>query len=114
MDLTAISSSNAASGAAKTARTGLGEDLNTFLTMLTTQLKNQDPTNPMDTHQMTAQLVDFANVEQQIAQNQNLEDSRAFWPFFPPRAPITPLAEDHGVRRARVRFVFHITLVHTD
>ena len=74
MDLTAISSSNAASGAAKTARTGLGEDLNTFLTMLTTQLKNQDPTNPMDTHQMTAQLVDFANVEQQIAQNQNLED----------------------------------------
>ena len=65
MDLTAISSSNAASGAAKTARTGLGEDLNTFLTMLTTQLKNQDPTNPMDTHQMTAQLVDFANVEQQ-------------------------------------------------
>ena len=74
MDLTAINNSNAAGGAAKTARTGLGEDLNTFLMMLTTQLKNQDPTNPMDTHQMTAQLVDFANVEQQIAQNQNLED----------------------------------------
>ena len=53
---------------------GLGDDLDTFLKMLTTQLKNQDPTNPLDTHQMTSQLVQFANVEQQIAQNKNLED----------------------------------------
>ena len=74
MDLAALTSTNTGNGAAKTARTGLGEDLNTFLTMLTVQLKNQDPTNPMDTHQMTQQLVSFANVEQQIAQNQNLED----------------------------------------
>ena len=74
MDLAALTSTNAGNGAAKTARTGLGDDLNTFLTMLTVQLKNQDPTNPMDTHQMTDQLVNFANVEQQIAQNKNLED----------------------------------------
>ena len=59
---------------ASTALQGLGNDLDTFLTMLTTQLKNQDPTNPLDTHQMTAQLVQFASVEQQIAQNKNLED----------------------------------------
>ncbi len=57
-----------------TALKGLGNDLDTFLKMLTTQLKNQDPTNPLDTHQMTSQLVQFANVEQQIAQNKNLED----------------------------------------
>ena len=31
---------------ASTALQGLGNDLDTFLTMLTTQLKNQDPTNP--------------------------------------------------------------------
>ena len=74
MDITALTSTNAADNVANTARTGLGEDLNTFLTMLTTQLKNQDPTSPMDTHQMTEQLVNFANVEQQIAQNKNLED----------------------------------------
>ena len=41
---------------ASTALQGLGNDLDTFITMLTTQLKNQDPTNPLDTHQMTAQL----------------------------------------------------------
>ena len=34
---------------ASTALQGLGNDLDTFLTMLTTQLKNQDPTNPLDT-----------------------------------------------------------------
>lgn len=54
------------------ATTRLGADLNTFLTMLTTQLQNQDPTNPLDTNQMTNQLVQFASVEQQIAMNQNL------------------------------------------
>lgn len=54
------------------AATRLGGDLNTFLTMLTTQLQNQDPTNPLDTNQMTNQLVQFASVEQQIAMNQNL------------------------------------------
>ena len=32
---------------ASTALQGLGNDLDTFLTMLTTQLKNQDPTNPL-------------------------------------------------------------------
>lgn len=47
--------------------------LNQFLTLLTTQLKNQDPLNPMDSTQFTSQLVQFASVEQQIYQNANLE-----------------------------------------
>jgi len=61
--------------AAKTteALSGLNSDFDTFLTLLTTQLQNQDPLNPMDTHEMTAQLVQFSQVEQQIAQNKNLE-----------------------------------------
>lgn len=62
------SSTATAAGASAT----LGADLNTFLTMLTTQLQNQDPTNPLDTNQMTNQLVQFASVEQQITMNQNL------------------------------------------
>jgi flagellar basal-body rod modification protein FlgD len=53
--------------------TGLGADFNTFLTLLTTQLQNQDPTNAMDANQMTQQLVQFASVEQQIKVNTNLE-----------------------------------------
>ncbi len=52
--------------------TGIAGDFNTFLTLLTTQLKNQDPTKAMDTNEMTNQLVSFATVEQQIAVNTNL------------------------------------------
>ena len=57
---------------AAAATTRLGGDLNIFLTLLTTQLQNQDPTDPLDTNQMTNQLVQFASVEQQIAMNANL------------------------------------------
>jgi flagellar basal-body rod modification protein FlgD len=46
--------------------------MSTFLTMLTTQLRNQDPTQPLDPNQFTAQLSQFAAVEQQIAVNQNI------------------------------------------
>ncbi|MGH7123245.1 MAG: flagellar hook assembly protein FlgD [Stellaceae bacterium] len=51
----------------------LGSNINTFLTLLTTQLKNQDPTSPMDTNQFTQQLVEFSGVEQQINTNNNLQ-----------------------------------------
>lgn len=51
----------------------LSADLGTFLTLLTTQLRNQDPTQPMDANQLTAQLVQFATVEQQLQGNRSLE-----------------------------------------
>src|SRR5215475_9835866 len=44
----------------------------TFLTLLTTQLKNQSPLDPLDTNQFTQQLVQFAQVEQQMKQNDQL------------------------------------------
>src|SRR6266702_5420469 len=44
----------------------------TFLTLLTTQLKNQNPLDPLDTNQFTQQLVQFAQVEQQLKQNEQL------------------------------------------
>ncbi|MDP6353027.1 MAG: flagellar hook capping FlgD N-terminal domain-containing protein [Alphaproteobacteria bacterium] len=53
--------------------TGLANDFDEFLLLLTTQLQNQDPLSPMDTNEFTSQLVQFASVEQQINQNQNLE-----------------------------------------
>jgi len=48
-------------------------NFNTFLTMLTTQLKHQDPLNPADASQFTQQLVSFSEVEQQINTNKNLQ-----------------------------------------
>jgi len=44
----------------------------TFLSLLTTQLKNQNPLDPLDTNQFTAQLVQFAQVEQQLKSNDQL------------------------------------------
>lgn len=48
-------------------------NFNTFLTLLTTQLQNQDPLSPVDTSQFTQQLVGFSEVEQQINTNKNLQ-----------------------------------------
>jgi flagellar basal-body rod modification protein FlgD len=50
----------------------LSGNFDTFLTLLTSQLKNQDPTSPMDTNQFTQQLVEYSQVEQQIDTNTNL------------------------------------------
>jgi flagellar basal-body rod modification protein FlgD len=68
--ITASSAAPAPSGAANGPR--LSADLGTFLTLLTTQLRNQDPTKPMDTETLTQQLVQFASVEQQLQGNQTL------------------------------------------
>ncbi|MEM6490718.1 MAG: flagellar hook capping FlgD N-terminal domain-containing protein [Pseudomonadota bacterium] len=52
----------------------LNEDFDSFLTLLTTQLRNQDPTDPVDTTEFTNQLVQFASVEQLIGQTEVLND----------------------------------------
>jgi flagellar basal-body rod modification protein FlgD len=54
-------------------RKTIAGNFDTFLQLLTTQLKNQNPLDPLDTNQFTQQLVQFAQVEQQIKQNQQLE-----------------------------------------
>ncbi len=51
----------------------LSDDFDDFLTLLTTQLQNQDPLSPTDSTEFTNQLVNFTQVEQSIATNQNLE-----------------------------------------
>lgn len=53
-------------------RNKLAKDLDSFLVLLTSQLKNQDPLSPMDSTEFTNQLVQFAQVEQQINVNDNL------------------------------------------
>lgn len=51
----------------------LADNFDTFLTLLTEQLQNQDPLNPMDSQQFVSQLVEFSSVEQLISSNQSLE-----------------------------------------
>ncbi|HEX2940494.1 MAG TPA: flagellar hook capping FlgD N-terminal domain-containing protein [Rhodopila sp.] len=50
----------------------LSNNFSTFLTLLMTQLKNQDPTSPLDANQFTSELVQFTSVEQQINTNSDL------------------------------------------
>jgi flagellar basal-body rod modification protein FlgD len=50
-------------------RTSLANNEQTFLSLLTTQLKNQDPLQPTDTNQMTQQITSMTGVEQQLVTN---------------------------------------------
>lgn len=49
-------------------------DFETFLTLLTAQLRNQDPLSPLDSTEFIAQLASFSGVEQQIATNERLDN----------------------------------------
>jgi flagellar basal-body rod modification protein FlgD len=55
-------------------RNELATNYSQFLTLLTTQLKNQDPLNPMDSQDFTNQLISLSGVEQQISQTEKLGD----------------------------------------
>lgn len=55
------------------AQKALASTLDDFLKLLTTQLKNQDPTNAMDPNAFTQQIAQLSSVEQQINTNKNLE-----------------------------------------
>jgi flagellar basal-body rod modification protein FlgD len=54
-------------------RNTIAENFDTFLQLLTTQLKNQNPLDPLDTNEFTSQLVQFTSVEQQLKTNEFLE-----------------------------------------
>lgn len=71
MAISAVSAA-AAEASVGAGRTRLAENFETFLSLLTTQLKNQDPLAPMDGNQFTQQLVQMTGVEQQLLSNQLL------------------------------------------
>ena len=56
-----------------TSRQTIAENFDVFLQILTTQLRNQNPLDPLDTNQFTQQLVQFTGVEQQLKTNEFLE-----------------------------------------
>jgi flagellar basal-body rod modification protein FlgD len=70
---TTNSSSANASAANIAGSQQLAGNFNTFLQLLTTQLQNQDPLDPLDTNQFTQQLVEFASVQQQVDMNTNMQ-----------------------------------------
>lgn len=62
-----------ASAAQATSGGGIAENFDSFLKLLTTQLQNQSPLDPLNTNEFTQQLVQFASVEQQLKQNATLQ-----------------------------------------
>ena len=66
------SGSSAISQVGTTALGSLSGNFTNFLSMLMTQLQNQDPTSPLDSNQFTSELVQFTSVEQQISTNTDL------------------------------------------
>ena len=60
---------SAAAGRITGGTKALASNFETFLTLLTTQMKNQDPLSPLDSNQFTAQLTQMAGVEQQLLTN---------------------------------------------
>lgn len=69
----AATAAGSTSGAGATGgRQEIAGNFQQFLLLLTTQLKNQSPLDPLDTNQFTQQLVQFASVEQQLKTNETL------------------------------------------
>jgi flagellar basal-body rod modification protein FlgD len=68
----ATAQATGSNGSSPTSLQTLNQNYTTFLTMLTTQLKNQDPLSPTDTNQFTQELVQFSGVEQQLQTNSQL------------------------------------------
>jgi flagellar basal-body rod modification protein FlgD len=65
-------SSSTASATSALASSQIAGNFQSFLTLLTTQLQNQNPLDPLDTNQFTQQLVEFAGVQQQLNTNDSL------------------------------------------
>jgi flagellar basal-body rod modification protein FlgD len=69
----AVSGVSGTTGTSNLSRSTIAQNFDTFLSILTTQLKNQNPLDPLDTNQFTQQLVQFTGVEQQLKTNDFLE-----------------------------------------
>jgi len=69
---TSSSSGPSAAATSALASSQIAGNFQSFLTLLTTQLQNQNPLSPLDTNQFTQQLVEFAGVQQQLNTNDSL------------------------------------------
>lgn len=69
METTAVTSGTSFVPQTETSDAVISSDFETFLKMLTVQLENQDPLNPVDASDQAMQLATFSGVEQQVLTN---------------------------------------------
>ncbi|MGJ8560756.1 MAG: flagellar hook assembly protein FlgD [Litorimonas sp.] len=69
-----ISSQSEGSSSVSESANSVNEQFDTFLNLLTAQIKNQDPLAPMDSTQFVEQLATFSNLELQAKNTAILED----------------------------------------
>lgn len=69
----ATTTSAAAQASSSSTGQQIGEEFNSFIKLLTTQVQNQDPLAPMDSTQFVEQLATFSTLEQQVRSNNSLE-----------------------------------------
>ncbi len=67
-----LGSSSGTTSAGEAGTTQISSDFKTFLKLLTTQIRNQDPMDPMKSEEFAVQLATFSNVEQQVKTNELL------------------------------------------
>lgn len=72
MTVSGVGSSSSSTTSNATDAQTIAGNFDTFLQLLTTELQNQNPLDPLDTNQFTQQLVQFAGVEQQLKTNDSL------------------------------------------
>ncbi|SET54569.1 flagellar hook capping FlgD N-terminal domain-containing protein [Oceanicella actignis] len=79
MEVNSATTAAAASAGARNSDSArqIASDFDTFLQLLTTQMRNQDPLNPTDSTEFVAQLANFSGVEQQVKTNEQLESIRS-------------------------------------
>lgn len=69
---TAAASTNAATAASSNTQDAISGEFETFIRLLTAQVRNQDPLAPLDSTQFVEQLATFSTLEQQVLSNKNL------------------------------------------
>lgn len=73
----AINANDTAYGTSSTAANS-AMDMDDFLTMFTTQLQHQDPTNPLESYELAAQLAQFSTVERLTETNYHLKEVKSY------------------------------------
>jgi flagellar basal-body rod modification protein FlgD len=74
MDIQSVSTQAAGPSSGAATLSGQTSDFQTFLTLLTAQLRNQDPLKPLESTDFVAQLASFSAVEQQVRANEKLDE----------------------------------------
>lgn len=73
MDITPVPATSSVDSAPTNDETATTEEMTDFLRLLTAQIQNQDPLEPLDANQFIEQLASINTLEQQIETNEKLE-----------------------------------------